>query len=168
MARLSSIIRKILSIDPSAPALEYEGKWHSWGELSAIIDAVEEVLEANGIGPGARIGGILRNTPQIAAVIIGTVINNRCVVTLNPMLPSDKLVNDICSLKTPVIIAQTIDWERPEVLEAARGTGALCLEVTGDPTRPVRIVFAKTGQGFDIDAAGVGIEMLTSGTTGTP
>lgn len=168
MADLSSIVRNVLTIDPSAPALEFEKKWHTWGELTAIIDAVEAQLKASAIGPGARIGEILRNTPQMAAVIVGTIINDRCVVTLNPALPDNKLVHDIHSLKTPVIIAQSADWERPEIREAARQTGALCLEVTGDTANPVRVVFEKTGSDFNVDAAGVGIEMLTSGTTGTP
>ena len=168
MASLSSIVRTILTIDPTAPALEFEGKWHSWGELTAIIDRIDTILTANGIGPGARIGGILRNTPQIAAVIVGTIINDRCVVTLNPALPDAKLVHDILSLKTPVIIAQSMDWQRTEVLEAAKATGALCLEVTGNIDDPVRTVFEMTGSDFNIDAKGVGIEMLTSGTTGTP
>ncbi len=168
MTSLSSIVRAVLTIDPSAPALEYNKHWHSWGELTAIIDGIEAILAANAIGPGTRIGGILRNTPQMAAVITGIIINDRCVVTLNPALPEAKLVNDITALKTPVIIAQTIDWERPEVRESAQAMGALCIEVTGELDTPVRVVFEQTGTDFNTDAKGIGIEMLTSGTTGTP
>ena len=168
MTSLSAIVRTVLTIDPSAPALEYNKQWHTWGELTAIIDGIEAILAANAIGPGTRIGGILRNTPQIAAVITGIIINDRCVVTLNPALPEAKLVGDIVALKTPVIIAQTDDWQRPEIREAGRASGALCIEVTGDPGNPVRVLFEKTGTDFNTDAKGVGIEMLTSGTTGTP
>ncbi len=168
MASLSAIVRNVMTIDPAAPALEFEQKWHSWGELTSIIDAIEAQLKKNDIGPGARIGGILRNTPHMAAIIIGTIINDRCVVTLHPTLPDSKLVHDILTLKTPVIIAQKQDWARPEILEAAQKTGALCLEVTGDLAEPVKVIFEKTGTDFNVDAKGVGIEMLTSGTTGTP
>ena len=168
MASLSAIVRNVMAIDPAAPALEFEQKWHSWGELTSIIDAIEAQLKKNDIGPGARIGGILRNTPHMAAMIIGTIINDRCVVTLNPTLPDSKLVHDILTLKTPVIIAQKQDWARPEILEAAQKSGALCLEVTGDLAEPVKVIFEKTGTDFNVDAKGVGIEMLTSGTTGTP
>jgi acyl-coenzyme A synthetase/AMP-(fatty) acid ligase len=83
-------------------------------------------------------------------------------------LPDNKLVHDIVTLKTPVIIAQSIDWERPEIREAARQTGALCIDITSDPANPVKVLFEKTGTDFHVDAKGVGIEMLTSGTTGTP
>lgn len=168
MSSLSSIVRNVMAIDPSAPALEFEEKWHTWGELTGIIDAIDAQLEENGIGPGSRIGGILRNTPQIAAFIIGTIIGDRCIVTLNPMLPDHKLVNDIVTLRTPVIVAQNTDWARPDILEAGRKSGALCLELTGDIANPVRKVFDKTGSDFAADANGVGIEMLSSGTTGTP
>jgi long-chain acyl-CoA synthetase len=168
MSSLSSIVRNVMAIDPSAPALEFEEKWHTWGELTGIIDALDAQLEENGIGAGSRIGGILRNTPQIAAFIIGTIIGDRCIVTLNPMLPDHKLVNDIVTLRTPVIVAQNTDWARPEILEAGRRSGALCLELTGDIAHPVRKVFDKTGTDFAADANGVGIEMLSSGTTGTP
>jgi acyl-coenzyme A synthetase/AMP-(fatty) acid ligase len=168
MASLSSIVRNVMAIDPAAPALEYGKVWHSWGELNGIIEAIESIYQVEGITPGTRIGGILRNTPQIAAVIIGTIINDRCIVTLNPSLPDSKLANDITNLKTPVIIALSADWQRPEILEAARASGALCLEVTGDVTAPVKKIFDKTGTDFLSDANGIGIEMLSSGTTGTP
>jgi long-chain acyl-CoA synthetase len=168
MPSLSSIVRNVMAIDPAAPALEYGKVWHSWGELTGIIEAIEGIYKVEGIAPGTRIGGILRNTPQIAAVIIGTIINDRCIVTLNPSLPDSKLANDITNLKTPVIIALSADWQRPEILEAARVSGALCLEVTGDVAAPVKKIFDKTGTDFLSDANGIGIEMLSSGTTGTP
>lgn len=168
MASLSSIVRNIMAIDPAAPALEYGKVWYSWGELTGIIEAIESIYKVEGIAPGTRIGGVLRNTPQIAAVIIGTIINDRCIVTLNPSLPDSKLANDITNLKTPVIIALSEDWARPEIREAARASGALCLEVTGDVAAPVKKIFDKTGIDFLSDANGIGIEMLSSGTTGTP
>ena len=166
--KLKSIVQAVMSIDPQAPALERNKVWRTWGDLTAIIDAIEAIYARNGIGPGTRIGGILRNTPEIAALIIGTIINDRCVVTLNPALPDDKLVNDIITLKTPVVVAETQDWDRPEIADAVRQIGALGIEITGDKAEPVRVRMEMTGTDFNRDAHGVGIEMLTSGTTGAP
>src|SRR3546814_20470537 len=74
---------------------------------------------------GTRIGGILRNSPEIAAVIIGTIIHDRCIVTLNPALPDATLAADIESLKTPVVIARSEDWQRAEVRGPVGRAGAL-------------------------------------------
>ncbi|KQZ63869.1 AMP-dependent synthetase [Sphingopyxis sp. Root1497] len=168
MPTLNSIVRNVMAIDPAAPALEYQGQWHSWGDLSGVIDAVEALLQRHRIGSGTRIGGILRNTPPMAAVIIGTITSDRCVVTLNPALPDEKLANDIIALKTPVIIAQTEDWQRAPVRDAVAQSGALGIEITGDKDQPARLIMESTGTDFHSDAAGIGIEMLTSGTTGAP
>lgn len=168
MANMNDIVRGVMTIDPAADALEYRRKWYTWGELTGIGDALDAIYRERGIAEGTRIGGILRNTPQIAGVIIATIIRNRCVVTLNPMLPDEKLVNDIITLKTPVVVAETQDWARPAIREAIRQSGALGIEITGDPADPARVVLDQTGSDFRTDAQGIGIEMLTSGTTGTP
>src|SRR3546814_3741397 len=57
MPTLNSIVRQVLAIDPSAPAIEYQKQWHSWGDLSAIIDAIEGILRANGIGAELKVDG---------------------------------------------------------------------------------------------------------------
>lgn len=168
MTTLATIVRQVMAIDPDAPAIEFQEQWHPWGELSSVIDAVEKILDDQGIGPGTRIGGILRNTPQIAAVIIGTLINDRCIVTLNPSLPDEKLSTDITTLRTPVVIADTQDWQRSAVRDAVGQLGALGIEITGDPAQPARVILEQTGSDFLSSANGIGIEMLTSGTTGPP
>ena len=42
---LSERIRQVLALDPAAQAVEFEGCWHSWGEIAAWIDGF-----ARGIG----------------------------------------------------------------------------------------------------------------------
>jgi long-chain acyl-CoA synthetase len=168
MATLNSIIRNVLAIDPSAPAIEFQKVWHSWGDISKIINSLDSVLKDNNIGTGARIGSILRNRPQIAAAIVGIITSDRCLVTLNPSQPDDLLVKDISNLQTPVIVAMREDWERLAIFEAAKSSGALCIELTGDPANPVRVLLQKSRAQFESSAQGIGIEMLTSGTTGPP
>ena len=168
MTTLKHIVREIMAIDPSASALEYNGHWTTWGDLNAVIDAVNRIFDDNDIAPGTRVGGVLRNTPHIAALIIGTIIGDRCIVTLNPALPDDKLAADIIGLKVPVVVALATDWARPAVAAAVHQAGALGIEITGDPDQPARVIAPLTGSNFRREAEGVGIEMLTSGTTGTP
>src|SRR3546814_16744002 len=76
----------------------------------------------------------------MAAVIIGTIIHDRCIVTLNPALPDETLAADIESLKTPVVIARSEDWQRAAVRGAVERAGALGIEITGDRADPARVV----------------------------
>ena len=50
MTPLSARIAEIVAIDPAAPALEFEGRWYTWGELGSTVDAVA----ALGRRPGTR------------------------------------------------------------------------------------------------------------------
>lgn len=168
MSKLRSIIDGVMRLDPDAEAIEFREVWHSWGELTDVIDGLEEIFAANAIGAGSRIAGVLRNTPQIAAAIVGLLISDRCIVTLNPLLPEEKLVADVAALKAPVIFAAAEDWSRDEFRKAAFASTALCLEIPSTAGDKVKVLNALGDGDFRSDAEGIGIEMLTSGTTGTP
>lgn len=172
MSKLGEMLNGVLEIDPKADAIEFEHAWWSWGDLRRIGQAVDAALNAAGLGASARVGGLMRNRPELAAALIAIIGADRCVVTLNPSLPDDRLAGDISGLAPPAIIAFARDWERPAVREAARAIGCLGLELTCDLAAPVRIVpglEAPSGAGLRrLSEGSVAIEMLTSGTTGTP
>ena len=168
MSKLRTIIDGVMRQDPAAEAIEFRGEWRHWGDLTSVIDQLNAIFEANGIAPGSRIGGVLRNTPEIAAAIVGILASDRCIVTLNPLLPDEKLAGDIRALKTPVVLALSEDWQREEVRGAAIASKALCIEIPTGQGGPVTVISPLGGGDFRSDAEGIGIEMLTSGTTGTP
>ncbi|MEO5598153.1 MAG: fatty acid--CoA ligase family protein [Novosphingobium sp.] len=168
MSKLKALVRGVMALDPSAEAIEFHGRWYHWGELNGIVDALDALLEENGIPAGTRVGGLLRNTPEVAAAIVELITSDRCVVTLNPLLPGDKLGPEIAGLKIPALIALDQDWERPEIRAAAEQAGLLGIAITPAPNVSVRVVLPARGGDFRTDAAGIAIEMLTSGTTGTP
>jgi len=164
-------IRKTLKIDPAADAIQFEGKWHSWGEIGKIVEGVDAALEQVGSAKDGAVGCILRNTPRHAGLILSVVASDRCLITLNPFYPDDTLAADIRKLRPPVIAAASEDWARPALMDAAREVGAAGIELTGNPDAPVRIVEGLekvTGKDLFKPDPGVVIYMLTSGTTGTP
>jgi len=164
-------IRKTLKIDPAADAIQFEGQWHSWGEIGKIVEGVDAALERVGSAKDGAVGCILRNTPQHAGLILSVVASDRCLITLNPFYPDDTLAADIRKLRPPVIAASSEDWARPALADAAREVGAAGIELTGNPDAPVRIVEGLdriTGTDLFKPDQDVVIYMLTSGTTGTP
>ena len=168
---LGQRIHTILALDPAAPAIEFEGAWHPWGELARIIEVLDASWSEAGVEAHAPIGVLLRNTPAMVGVMLGVVASDRCLVTINPHQGDASVARDILDLRAPVLIAHADDWDRPALLDAAREVDCIGLSLTGDaadPVRPVPGLAALKGRDFRPPQPGVAVEMLTSGTTGPP
>ena len=162
-------IRKTLTIEPEAPAIEHEGRWTSWGELRGIVEGVDDALERVGAPADAAVGAVLRNTPNHAGLVLSLVASDRCLVTLNPFYPDETLADDIRKLRPPVIVASRKDWRRPGLREAALDVGAAGVELgAGGVVEAVGGLDARTGSDHFTAEPNVVIYMLTSGTTGPP
>nr|WP_301287397.1 fatty acid--CoA ligase family protein [Sphingobium sp. OAS761] len=161
-------IKAILTLDAAAPAIEFDGKWSTWGEIERAYRAVDTILDANGLGNDSRIGLMLRNHAAVVPAVLA-VIGDRCVVTLNPMFQASKLADDIRSTQVPVVVGISADLDAPEVAAALAEGGCLVLELTGDAETPVKVRQERASASASTDTApGVAVEMLTSGTTGAP
>ncbi len=168
---LADRIRAVLALDPAAGAIEFEGRWHSFGELRAIAEALERALGAAGIGDEAPVGCLLRNHPALIGAALGLLAAQRCIATLNPHQGDAVLGGEIEALRLPAVVGWRDEWQRPALVAAARAAGSLGLELTGDAGAPLRAVpgLERRGPGPSRGPLpGVAIEMLTSGTTGPP
>lgn len=136
LPELSRRIAAVLGLDPSAPAYEFEGEWHTWGELGAAADELAAQVE-----PGQRVALLLRNRPTQLGQLIGLLRAGACVVAVDPGRGDERVREDVAALGLPVL-GEPDDLER----------------------------FVRDGPGpagsSAKNAAGVAVEMLTSGTTG--
>jgi acyl-CoA synthetase (AMP-forming)/AMP-acid ligase II len=171
MTTLREQIDGIMGVAPDAEAVEFNGRWHSWGELRRAMRQLGGLLSDTGLGEGARVGVMLRNRPENIASILEMVSSERCLVTLNPILPDDRLSADVAKVEAPAIVAAVEDWQRSGVEAAARASGALCIEFGRNPEAPLAFAL-RPGIAADPSkwtrpfSPGIAIEMLTSGTTG--
>ncbi|KDA01761.1 class I adenylate-forming enzyme family protein [Hyphomonas oceanitis] len=170
MSFLSDLLNGVLEIDPSADVIDFHDTWSTWGDLKRSIDAIKAALTELGLGEGARIGVMIRNHPDVVAAILSAVSVDGTMVSINHMLPEDKLRADLERLDLPVVIGIDEDFARPGLLDTLKAAGTAVIE-----TQPVlkgarlRPGFEKiTGANIRREQPGVIIEMLTSGTTGTP
>jgi acyl-CoA synthetase (AMP-forming)/AMP-acid ligase II len=149
---LSRRIARVLALDPSARALEFEHQWFTWGDLAASAETIAPLT-----APGERVAVLLRNRPAHVGVVLGLLRAGACVVTVNPDRGTERVRADLESLGVATITGAADD-----------------LETLAPKTR--WFVSDKLGV-FDVtcDARaeterrpGVAVEMLTSGTTGPP
>jgi len=168
MEAVRALIEGVLVLEPAADALEFDGRWTTWGQLAGAKAALQSHLAS--LGRAGRVAVLMRNRPEIVCAFLACVAEGQCLVTINPIYPDDQVAEDLAQVATPVIIASTQDWTRPAVAAAAMASGALCLEIGGaDLAVRVRSEASVSLPEFPrAFAPGVAVEMLTSGTTGKP
>lgn len=165
MALITEKLRAVMSVDPEAVEIDFEGRDFTWGEIARAVRAMEAELDGMALPVDARVGVMLRNQPGHVAAIVAVLATDRCLVTLNPLLPDARLAEDIRRLNLPAVIGTEQDVER--VAEAIVGCGSGMIII--DPALgPVRAAGRPRPDLFQSRAPGVAIEMLTSGTTGAP
>jgi acyl-CoA synthetase (AMP-forming)/AMP-acid ligase II len=150
---LSDRIAKVLALDPSAPALEFQRTWHTWGDLGATADEIAPHVEL-----GERVAVLLRNRPAHVGVLLGLLRAGACVVTCNPERGAERVRADLESLGVETFAGERADLDAlapPARWFVSDALGVV--DVVGD--RPVE---------RDARLPGVAVEMLTSGTTGPP
>ncbi len=171
MERLREDLGRVLNLDSAALAVEFEERSITWGELRGAVTQLQDQFSRLGLGIGAHVGCILRNSPHHLALLLATLTSQRCILTLNPFQPDDKVASDIERLRPPVVVAAGADWERPALRAAAARIGAAGIALTASWVNPVESVhdFENIrGSEFAVAAPETAIVMLTSGTTGPP
>lgn len=146
-------------------AIEFDERWTTWGTLQRIDALLDRELTARGLGEGTRVGLVLESRPEHVAVLLGLIARGRCIVTMSPLQPPERLSADIAASDVPVLVGSPEALGRAGVLEAA--SDAVVLELT--PTTLMSIGRSDARSPSPADSSpNVIVEMLTSGTTGPP
>src|SRR5690606_19282223 len=95
MALMTEKLRAIMALEPDRVEIDFEGTDYSWRQIAEAVEGIEAALAAMGLPEDARIGVMLRNRPGHIAAIVAVLSSDRCLVTLNPVLPDTRLFADI-------------------------------------------------------------------------
>lgn len=166
MALMTEKLRAIMALDPDRTEIDFEGVDYSWRQIADVVRAIESALADMGLPVDARVGVMLRNRPGHVAAMVAVLSTDRCLVTLNPILPDARLFADVEGLALPAVIADAGDLARPGLAGALADAGSAVIEI-GPRLEGVQVVQQKP-RDADQTSPGVAIEMLTSGTTGPP
>ncbi|MET0269718.1 MAG: AMP-binding protein [Sphingomonas sp.] len=165
-ATLSDLAAQALTRDPLTRAIEYEGRWFSWGAVSDLAREVAALADAAGLPAGAPLALVARNRPEMVAALIGLIAAGRSVQMIYAFQAPVVIARDIETLRPGGVIAMAADLDGPvrAALEA-HGLAGIILDDMGARAAP------GLGQARDPSACAVGapqVEVLTSGTTGPP
>ncbi len=157
-----------MGLDPSRTEIDFEGAEYSWGDLARMVDALERALAQMNIPADARVGVLLRNRPGHVAAIAAVLASDRCLVAVSPLLPDSRLFEEIERLGLAVMIFDEEDAARPGMADCLARSESAGIVIAAR-LEHVRLFEEREQPSGSISTApDVAIEMLTSGTTGTP
>ncbi len=149
---LSRRIADVLTLQPDAPAIEFDGRWISWGQIGTAARRVGSSLR------GTDVGMLLRNRPAHVAALLGVLMSGATVVTINPSRGDERTRADIAELRLPLVLGEPDDLTTLVNGKLSTATVSLDGIFDGPGGRPE---VAR-------QCSGVAVRMLTSGTTGPP
>ncbi|MET0896680.1 MAG: AMP-binding protein [Mycobacterium sp.] len=160
---LSRRIADVLALDPTAAAIQYEGRWWTWGQVGDYAHHVSELVTRHGRSDHPRVGILLRNSPVHVATLLGVLLAGGTVVVINPSRGDDRTRADISALELPVIVGTPAD-----VTTLVVASPSSTVVTIADLAEQPHLVPATDTGNPDADRPGVAVWMLTSGTTGPP
>ncbi len=153
---LTRRIADVLNLAPGADAIEYNGRWCSWGQVGNAAHHIAAVTAEYSDNP--QIGMLLRHRPPHVAAFLGVLLGGATVVTINPSRGDDRTRADIAALRLPLAVGE------PDDLATLVDPGTPTMAISGllNEAGPER---RSAGLRVRQDVA---VRMLTSGTTGPP
>ena len=167
MNELAQISAKALARPSSRPAIEFAGRWFSWGELRHVADRISTLLNDSGIPADTAVTFVPRNRPSAIAALLSLIAQRRTVRMIYAFQSGAAMARDIERLDSAVVIGASEDFSEPVVslLKARGSVGVVLTEM--EATLLTSPMLAKPVASLGI-AAPAQIEILTSGTTGPP
>src|SRR3954464_11525270 len=118
-------IADVLALSPDAAAIEYEGHWSTWQQITELANRIASVGDTD-------VGILLRNSPTHVAAFLGVLLGGGTVVTINPSRGDDRTRADIAELRLPVIVGESEDLTA--LVTDAPGTSTVSLSGILDRT----------------------------------
>ena len=169
---MSDVVRRLqdtLSNKADVQGIEFGGVWSTWGEVARYGDAIETALVESGVPAGARVAVVVRNRDVHASAIIGALAHNRSVSFIYAFLPAAAMDAAVRDIPAAGILAADDDVAAIEALCAETGRAVIALgSIKSGPSKKLKADPAKTSALNDNAPAEAGVEVLSSGTTGTP
>ncbi|MCK9563553.1 MAG: acyl--CoA ligase [Bacteroidales bacterium] len=164
-AGLEELTRRALSQAPSLPAIEFEKRWITWGEMRHVADRLGALIDASGAGASPKIAFVARNRPSALAAFLGMLARSCSVRMLYPFQSAEAIAREIRRIDPAIVVAAEEDYAEP-IFAALREQGIAAVSLSDMDAAP-RPGFEHTRHRDD-SASPPTIDILTSGTTGAP
>ncbi|MBB1616697.1 non-ribosomal peptide synthetase [Pseudomonas sp. UMC65] len=95
---------------PEALALVVDAERLDYGQLNAQANRLAHCLQAQGIGPGDRVGLALKRGPQLIVSLLAVLKSGAAYVPLDPQYPQERLAFMIADSRLSLLLSDTGSW----------------------------------------------------------
>ena len=167
MTGLPQVARGILNREPQSPAIEFQKRWYTWGELREVAEGVIQAFDASGIATDAPVAFIPRNHPAAIAALLALLVQGRSVRMIYPFQSAEGIAGSIARLEVAAVVLHAQDCSSE--VRACLAQGGLAAVVLDGMAAHGLAGFEHAGAARDRRGPPQAqIEILTSGTTGPP
>lgn len=165
---LAEMVQRALARDANLPAIEFEGRWHNWGEIRRDADRVTELLRASGIDDNAPVAFVPRNRPSSIAALLALLAIGRTVRMIYAFQSPQSIAREIVRLQPAAAILDAADIADP-ITETLVAEGLAGIALGKGAIDTIRGAELASGDAARCKGSREPlIEVLTSGTTGPP
>jgi long-chain acyl-CoA synthetase len=169
---MADIVRSHAAERGGSPAITYEGRTQTWGDLHERTNRVAKGLEALGVGSQDRIGFIDKNCPEYFEVFFGAGKINAVTVAVNWRLAPGEMAYIINDAEAKVLFVGPEFLPHLDKIQGDLTTVQHVVVLGDDAARTTYEPWMAAQSGDDPGVAATGddvcFQLYTSGTTGLP
>lgn len=150
-------------------AVEFQGRWYTWGDLAKTAAALSANLLAHNVIPGSKVALVARNHPDSLAAFLALLAGRYSVRMVFPFQSETALATDLQGVEAAAVAAAGSDLSRP-VRQAMQVIGVPTIAIDqpiNDDLNTQTDTITCTAN-LPITQYPPSVEVLTSGTTGKP
>jgi long-chain acyl-CoA synthetase len=166
MSTLEELSLHALAREASRPAIEFENRWITWGEMRHVTERMGAFIQASGVPSGAPVALVARNRPSSVAALLGLIAAGHSIRMVHPFQSPAAMARDVERLKPAALVGAAREFT-DEVRSVLRKLGAAAVAIS-DMDATTVAGFESCGSHEIEVPAHPQIEILTSGTTGPP
>ena len=163
---LEELAERALRRGAGHPAIEWDKSWISWEDLRHVADRAIDLLEAGGVPRHAPVAVAPRNRPAAVAALLALIAKGHTIRMIHVYQSAAGIARDIVRLKPAAVLIGEEDLA-DEICPVLRDHGIAGIVLSG---MGVAAIPGCERFHAEIDPLPLRpqIEVLTSGTTGTP
>ncbi len=167
MQRLEELSVQALQRTPEQQAVEFQGRWFTWGEMRHVAERVVALIEASGAHPSAALALMPRTRPSPMAAMLGLLSRGRTIRMVYVYQKAAGIIRDVERLKPAVLVAAKEDLSE-EICSALRDRGIAAIGLSEMDAAAMPGLERSHADAYLETRPRPQIETLTSGTTGPP